>query len=447
MKIIIAGAGAVGTHLAKLFSREKHDITIIDSRQEKFEELVSNYDLMGRAVSATSIEGLHSVDVEHADLLIGVMSDESANLTCCMLGRKMGAKKTVARVNSYEYIEEKNQAFFKELGIDSLILPEIIAAKEIVSSVQRSWIRQWWEVQNGALILMGIKVRENSQILNVPLKDLCGQGSPYHVVAIKRAGETLIPHGEDHLQSYDLVYFMTTKKYIPYIREIVGKNDYPDVKNVIIMGGDITAVYVANLMPDYMHAKIIERDLNRCNKLNEEIDNKNIMVIHGDGRDTSLLIDEDIKNSDAFIALTSNSEVNILSCLAAKRMHVRKTVSMLDNVNFVNMAESLDIGTLINKQTIAAGYIYRMMLKADVTNVKSLMVANADVAEFNVKKNSKITQKTVKDLHLPKGSTLGGLVRNGQGYLIGGDSHIQEGDHVVAFCIGNDLNKLCSFFN
>jgi len=446
MKIIIGGAGAVGTHLAKLLSRERHDITIMDASPEKFENLVANYDLMGCAVSPTSIEGLRSAGVSNVDLVIGVTPNETENLTCCMLASKMGAKKTVARVESLEYLQEQNKEFFKEVGIHSLIMPEMIAAEEIVNNVQRSWIRQIWEVENSALLMMGIKVRENCQILNVPLKDLGMSNAPYHIVAIKRHGETLIPHGNDALQAYDLAYFMTSKKYMSHIREITGKTDYPDVKNVVIMGGGRTAVYAARLMPGDINIKIIEKDRERCQELNKLIDNKNVMIIHGDGRDISLLDEENIQNTQAFVGLTSSSEANILGCLTAKRMNVCKSIAMLSNLSFVDMAESLDIGTLINKQSIAASYIYRMMLKADVTNVKSLMVANADVAEFNVKADSKITRKLVKDLDLPLGSTIGGLIRNGQGFLVNGNTQIMEGDHVVAFCLENDLNKLSSFF-
>ena len=239
---------------------------------------------------------------------------------------------------------------------------------------------------------------------------------------------------------------MTTRKYIPYIREITGKEDLPDVKNVVIMGGSITSVFTSHLLPDYMKVKIIEKDEQRCRQLFEQINNKKVMIIHGDGRDMSLLTDENIPNAEAFVSLTSSSETNLLSCLAAKRMNIHKTVAMIDNANFVSMGESLDIGTLINKQNIAASYIYQMMLKADVSNVKSLVVANADVAEFNVKESSKITRKPIKDLKLPQSSTLGGLVRNGQGYLINGNTIIQPGDRVVAFCIGNDLRNLSSFF-
>lgn len=447
MKIIIAGAGAVGTHLAKLLSREKHDITVIDPDPDRLTPLDNKFDVLTKAVSPISIDGLRSVDVDKTDLFIGVTPEETVNITSCMIASKMGVRKTVARVNHYEYLEKKNQELFNEIGIHSLILPEMIAAQEIASSVGRSWIRQWWEVENSDLIMMGIKVRSNSRILNIPLKDLGGPDSPYHIVAIKRADETIIPHGNDMVLAYDLVFFMTTRKYIPYIREIAGKEDYPDVKNVVIMGGGMTSLFTAKLLPDYMKVKIIEKDEQRCHELFEQLDKSNVMIIHGDGRDLSLLQDENIPQCEAFIALTPNAETNILSCVTAKRMNIRKTVAMLDNMSFVGMAESLDIGTLINKQNIAAGYIYRMMLKADVTNVKNLMVANADVAEFIVPENARITHKPIKDIrNLPSGSTLGGLVRGGQSQLINGNTVIQPGDRVLAFCIDNDLKKLSEFF-
>lgn len=447
MKIIIAGAGAVGTHLAKLLSRENHDIVVIEEDADRLNTLTLNFDLLGKEASPTSIAALKSVGVENADLVIGVTPDENKNLTCCMLASKMGAKKTVARIETREFLEPKNMEFFKSVGVHSLILPEMLAAQEIASSVQRSWIRQWWEIENGALILMGIKIRQSCKILNKCLKDLSTPEIPFHIVAIKRGNETIIPNGNDMLKPFDLAYFMTTKRYIPYVREVVGKDKYPDIKNVLIMGGGTTSVYTTEMLPDYMNVKIIEKDKQRCIELTQLIDKDNVMVIHGDGRDLSLLADENLDTFEAFVSLTPNSETNILSCLSAKRMNMNKTVAILDKVNFVGMAESLDIGTIINKQAIAAGHIYQMMLKADVSNVRSLVVANADVAEFNVGEKSKIIKKQVKDINLPNQCTLGGLVRDGQGILINGSTQIIPGDHVVAFCVGgNAINKLSSYF-
>jgi len=447
MKIIIAGAGAVGTHLAKLLSREHHDITLMDETAEKLEGLSNEFDLLTVCASPSSISALRNADVGKADLFIGVTPDEAHNMTCCMLASKLGAKKTVARVDNSEYTWPEHREFFRTVGIDSLIYPEMLAGHEIMHNIKRSWIRQWWEVQDGALVMLAVKVRSTAHILRQPLKDLCGPDSPFHIVAIKRKGDTLIPHGSDSLEEADIVYFMTTPKYIPYIRDIAGKEDYPDVRNLFIMGGGSTAVHTVSHMPDYMHAKIIEADARRCERLNEIIRHKNVMVLHGDGRDVDLLIEEGIRHTEAFVALTDNSETNILACLAAKRLGVRKTVAMVENTDYITMAESLDIGSIINKKTFAASHIYQMMLRADVTTMKTLTVANADVAEFVVAENAKITRKQVKDLHLPATVTLGGLVRNGKGYLINGMTQIQAGDTVVVLCLENAIKKIERYFN
>lgn len=446
MKIIIAGAGAVGTHLAKLLSREKQDIILMDESEERLSALGSNFDLMTVTASPTSINGLQEVNVGQADLFIAVTPDESRNMTACMLATNLGAQKTVARIDNYEYLLPKHKEFFQKLGVDSLIYPEMLAAKEIVSSIKMSWVRQWWEFCGGALILIGAKMREKAEIINIPLHQLGGPTLPYHVVAIKRNGETLIPRGDDSIQLNDIVYFTTTRKYIDYIRKIAGKEDYSDVRNVMIMGGSRIAVRTAQYVPDYMQVKIIENDLNRCNRLTELLDDK-IMIINGDGRDMDLLIEEGLKNTEAFVALTGNSETNILACLAAKRMGVSKTVAEVENIDYIGMAESLDIGTVINKKLISASHIYQMMLDADVSNVKCLTFANADVAEFTVKAGSRITKHPVKDLGLPKGTTIGGLIRNGEGVVVMGNTLIQPGDHVVVFCLSMMIKKIEKYFN
>ena len=445
MKIVIVGAGAVGTHLSKLLSREHQDCVLIDGDEERLSTL-SEYDVMTYQASPTSIQALKEAGVEHADLFVGVTPEESINLNACILAHALGAKKTVARIDNYEYLSPELQPFFKNLGVDSLIYPEVLAAIDITNGLKLSWVRQRWDVHDGALILLGIKLREAAEILNRPLRELCGPDDPYHIVAIKRNGDTLIPGGMDELRVNDLVYFMTTKEYIPYIRKIVGKEHYTDVKNVIIMGGGKTAVRAALTIPNYMSVKIIEKDAQRCEKLNELLEKDEAMVIHGDGRDLGLLEEEGIKNTQAFVALTGNAETNILACLTAKKLGVRKTVAMVENLDYVSMAESLDIGTIINKKTIAASHIFQMMLDADVENLRSLMVVDAEVAEFTAAEGSKVTKKPVKDLGMPFGVTIGGLVRNGTGMLVNGNSQIQAGDSVMVFCHEQKLNNIEKFF-
>ena len=266
MKIIIAGAYAIGTHLAQLLSRNNEDTVLIDSDEERLASISSEYDLMTVHASVSKIQTLKDAGVSGADLFIAVTRDENLNMNACMLAKALGAKRTVAKVDNFEYIDPKLDGFFEKVGISSRIYPENLAARDIANGLKMSWVRQRWDVHDGALVMLGIKLRETCEILNEPLKDLCKPESPYHIVAIKRGDETIIPRGDDVLKIYDLAYFMTTRNYIPYIRKIVGKEHYVDVKNVMIMGGGATAVRATELMPEYMNAKIIELDEARCQR-------------------------------------------------------------------------------------------------------------------------------------------------------------------------------------
>lgn len=447
MKIIIAGAYAIGSYLAQLLTRNNYDITLLDDVSENLDKLGRDFDLLTIEASPTSIKALKAAGVQQTDLFIAVTPNEDTNITACSLAKALGAKRTVAKVDKYEYVDPENTRVFKEMGIDSVIYPEMLAAKDIINGLKMSWVRQRWDVHGGALVMLGIKIRESCEILNRPLREICGPDDPFHIVAIKRGEETIIPGGNDVLEVLDLAYFMTTKNYIPYIRRIVGKEHYVDVKNVMIMGGGTTAVRTVNTMPEYMDAKIIEKDPERCEHLNEQFENEDTLVINGDGRDVALLTEEGIRSTQAFVALTNNAETNILACLTAKRMGVRKTVASVENIDYVNMAESLDIGTIVNKKVIAASHIYQMLLDANVQNVKFLMTSNADIAEFVPVQGSKVTRKPVKDLGLPRGMTIGGLVRGETGMLVSGNTIIEPGDSVVVFCHGVDIKSIEKLFN
>jgi trk system potassium uptake protein TrkA len=300
------------------------------------------------------------------------------------------------------------------------------------------------EFGNGALVMIGVKVRENASILNVPFKELPND-IPYHIVAMQRDDETIIPRGNDIIVPNDIVCFMTTREYIPYIRNICGKEEFSEVKSIVIMGGSRIAVRTTKLVSDDIDVKIIESDLQRCHKLLELVDDK-VMVINGDARDPELLRNEGIVNTDVFIALSDNSETNILACLAAKRAGVCRAVSEIENIDYISMAEKMDIGSVINKKKLAASTIFQMMLKTDVSSVKCLTFIQAVVAEFPVNNECFITSKPVKSLGLPSGANIGGLIRNGEGMHVTGNTMIEPGDHVIFFCLERVLKKLEKYF-
>ena len=444
MRIVIAGAGAVGTHLAKMLSVENENVVLLDDSEEKLGKLESLFDLQTIVGDPTKISALKSAGVDHAELFVAVTPHESRNITACVLAHYLGAAKTVARIDNYEYLMPKHKEYFKSLGVDSLIYPEQLAAEEIATNIRYSWMRQMLEFGDGALVMVGVKVRDNASILNIPFKELV-RDIPYHIVAIQRGDETIIPRGNDVILPEDLVCFMTMHDQIPYIRKITGKEEFNEVRNIIMMGGSRIAVRTTKLIPDGIKVKIIENDLARCHKLLELVED-NVLVINGDARDLELLRSEGIDHTDVFMALSDNSEMNILACLAAKRAGVLRTVSEVENIDYISMAEGLDIGSVINKKKLAASTIFQMMLKTDVSSVKCLTFIQAVVAEFPVNVECYMTRKPVKDLGLPAGANIGGLIRNGKGMNVTGNTMIQVGDHVIIFCLEHVLKKLEKFF-
>lgn len=447
MKIIIGGAGAVGTHLAMLLSKERHDITIIDEDGEKVRKLSTTLDIMCYNGKPASIETQTLAGVANADLFIGVTPDETCNVTCCMIASTLGCRKTVARIDNYEYQDTRFKEFFRQMGISSLVYPELLAAREIASSIRTGWVSQWWEVGSGDLIMLGVKLDTPARILNIPLKELGRQNLPYHVVAIKRDDETIIPRGDDCVKMNDLVFFMTPRRNIPEVRSVCGKADYPDIHRIIIMGGGRIAYRTVTLLPKNVTVTVIEKDPARCEKLTAMLAGyDNAMVICGDGRDLGLLREEGLSHSQAFLSLTGDDEMNILSCLNAHSLGCHKTIAQVEKLEYIQMAENLGISNIINKMTIAATTIYQTLLKADVNNMKSLTLSNADVAEFVVRPEARVVNKMVRDINLPRDINLGGLVRNGMGMLVRGDTVIKEGDHVVIFCLSGMIQKVQKFF-
>lgn len=444
MRIVIVGAGAVGTHLAKMLSEENENVVLIDESEEKLGKMEALFDLQTIVGDPTKISSLQSANVDDADLFVAVTPDESRNITACIIAHYLGAKKTVARIDNYEYLLPKHKEYFNSLGIDSLIYPEQLAAEEIATNIKYSWMRQMLEFGNGALVMIGVKIRDNAEIINIPFRELA-RDIPYHVVAIQRGDETIIPRGNDVIQAEDLVCFMTTFDQIPYMRRITGKEEFSEVRSIIIMGGSRIAVRTARLIPENIKVKIIESDIKRCHKLLELVDDR-VMVINGDARDPELLRSEGIDHTDVFMALSDNSETNILACLAAKRSGVSRAVSEVENIDYISMAESLDIGSIINKKKLAASTIFQMMLNTDVSSVKCLTFIQAVVAEFPVNGECLITKKPVKELGLPDGANIGGIIRNGKGMNVTGNTMIQAGDHVIVFCLEHVLKKLEKYF-
>ncbi|MBQ1932300.1 MAG: Trk system potassium transporter TrkA [Muribaculaceae bacterium] len=444
MKIVIVGAGEVGSHLAKLLSREDQDIVLVDKDANRLANLDANYNLMTLCGSPTSFSTMREADVDHCDLFIAVTPYETTNVTACAMAKSIGAKKTVARIDNYEFMVDESQEFFTQIGVDYLIYPEFLAAQEIMTSLKRSWVRHWFELHDGEIILVGVKLRDNAPLIGKQLKELAFVQRSFHISAIKRNHETIIPRGDDIIRANDILYFTTTRDHVDDLLDLCGKVQH-EINRVLIMGGSRIAIRLAALAGNEYSFKIIESNLEVCKALPEKC--PNCEIVHGDARDFDVLREEGIEDFDAFIALAESSEANILACLTAKEFGVDKTIAEVENIQFISEAEGLNIGTIINKKLLASSKIFQILLDADINSSKCLALTDAEVAEIEAKPKSKITRAAVKDLNLSRDMTIAGLIRDGQGMLVNGNTVIQPGDHVVVFCLTGAIHKVEKLFN
>jgi len=446
MRIVIAGAGEVGSHLAMLLSREEQDIILIDRDAEKLARLDANYNLMTKVGSPTSFRDLSAAGVPDCDLYIAVTPFENTNLISCEMATKLGARKTVARIDNYEFLTDDSRSFFTSHGVNHLIYPEVLAAREICTALRRPWVRHWLELHDGELIVIGVKLRGNALLVGKKLRDITFGQHNYHVSAIRRRHETIIPRGNDEILDGDILYFTTTREYVDEIRHICGKREFK-VRKVMIMGGSRIAVRLVHMASEEYDLTIIDDNMDVCRQLPQKCSGCNVSIIHGDARNNDVLREENIAGMDAFVALTEFSETNILACLTAKEFMVNKTIAEVENIQFISEAEGLNIGTVINKKLLASSKIFQLLLDADENSAKFMALADADVAELEVRPGSKITKAPVKSLKLSKEMTIAGLIRDGKGMLVDGNTCIQAGDYVLVFCLAGSIHKIEKLFS
>ncbi len=444
MKIVIAGAGEVGTHLARLLSHENQDIILIDTDREKLSVMDATCNLLTHCGSPISFDVLRDCHVSKCDLFIAVTPEETTNVVACSMAKHLGAKKTVARIDNYEFMHDRNIDFFKMQGIDVMIYPEYLAAREILKALERNWVRNWFEIHEGQLIVVGVKIREGAPLVDTQLRDLPSMSREFHISAIKRHHETIIPRGDDYLRANDIIYVTTTANGVDDLRRLCGKT-VVDIRKVLIMGGSRIAIRLIALAGDRYRFRIIEMDRDRCTYLTEVC--PETTVIHGDGKDIDVLREEGIADMDAFIALTDRSETNILTALTSKEYGIRKTIAEVEDLQYIAEAENLNIGTTINKKLLASSKIFQMLLDDDTDSSKFMALADADVIEIEVKPKAKVTKALVKDLSLSRDMTIAGLIRDGKGMLVGGNTQIMPGDRVVVFCLSGVIHKIERLFN
>ena len=449
MKIVIAGAGEVGSHLAKMLSNESNDLTIIDSKESNLNNLAQIADVVTVLGKPTSISTLEQAGVAAADLFIAVSpaQEQDVNLISALLAKKMGCKKVTARINNNEYMHHENKLLFTELGIDLLFYPEKIASYEISDLLKQTGTTEFMEFGRGMLQMVVFRLDDGAPLIQKHVYDMLklGNESPFKPVAISRDGNTLIPNRDTKFMENDLVFVICTRDGVKQAMSYSGKNEI-DIKKLMIVGGGRIAEMLARKMEGSVEQiKIIEQKQERCEYLAEILGN-NTVIINGDGRNTDLLIEEDVKDYDAFVAVTSSSETNILACVAAKKMGVPETIAEVENIEYIKLAEGMGVDAVINKKLSTAGRIFRFTLSNKVRSITCLNGSDAEVLEFIVNPDSSITKGPVKDLHFPKEAIIGGIIRGNESFIANEYTVIKPYDRVVVFALPQVLSKVNNFF-
>lgn len=451
MKIVIAGAGEVGSHLAKMLNNETNEVTVIDVREDRLEALAASTDVITVEGNPSTIKVLQQAGVQHADLFIAVNPSDSqdVNIVSAMLAKKLGSKKVTARINNEEYLTYDNKYLFTEMGIDLLFYPEKIAAGEIVDLLKRSATTDTLEFARGKLQVAVFKLEEDSELIGMNMMEFsavaAAEGLNFRVVAISRNDETIIPKFDTKFKYHDLVFIISKREGMDMLMKYIGKENI-EVNNLMILGGSPIGEMVAKQMSKQIESvKLIEMKKDKCLELSEKLPS-NVTVVNGDGRNSDMLLEESIRDYDAFVAVTNNSETNILACVAAKNLGVPRAIAEVENLEYIRLAESMGVDAVINKKLITAGRIFKFTLSSKVRFIKYMSGTKAEVLEYIVTPGSSITKNMLKDTDFPKNAIIGGVIRGNESFIAVGDTQIQAYDRVAVFALPEAVKEVDKFF-
>ena len=451
MRIVIEGAGEVGSHLAKMLSTEANEITVIDADETRLAKLSSTADVVTLNGGASSITTLKEAGVEKADLFIAVnpFTSQDVNVVSALLAKKLGCPKVCARVDDEEYLSYENKYLFTEMGIDMMFYPEKIAAGEIVDLLKRTASTESMDFARGRLQMSVFKLEEDSPLLDMKLTEFTAAVSSeqvqFRVVAVSRGAETLMPRPDMRFKYHDLVFIITKREGLEPIMTFLGKSNI-EVGKMMILGASQIGGMVAKMMSKQMETiKVIDLDRQRCLELSEKTDD-NVIVVHGDGRNSDLLIEENIKDYDAFVAVTGNDEANILACVVARKFGVPRTIAQVENLEYVKLAEDMGVDAVINKKLVTAGRIFKMTLSNKVRFVKYMNGTDAEVLEYIVAPGSMITKHPLRELTFPQNAIIGGVIRGKDSFIAVGDTQIEAYDRVAVFALPSAVKEVDKFF-
>ncbi|MFZ1749815.1 MAG: Trk system potassium transporter TrkA [Saprospiraceae bacterium] len=444
MKIVIAGAGGIGFHLARLLSSAQHDIVIIDSNRDTLDYAQSHLDVQTIYGDASSIQTLDDAGLKNADIFLAVTTLENDNLIACILAKKLGVKQTIARINNISNVRKEFKSTFSDLGVDKIISPSLLAAQEIVRLLELSQVTDSFDFENGKVSLIGITIEEPSYYIGLTIDEIKKhKGTRHSPIAILRGNETILPRSSTRLRRGDHIYFITSKKEVDGLLETIGKPS-KKIKSIMFIGGNIISRTAAKHLEDDFKITIVEQDEKQCKWLVDHLNNT--LVIKGDPSNFELLKEEGLHQMDAFIAVTPNSETNIITSLMAERLGVHKTIALVENLDYTHISQNIGVNTMINKKIIAANNIFRFVRKGNVEAIASLHGVDGEVTEYIIDKESKLTRIPLRNLKIPANAIIGAVIRGDETIIPTGDFVMSVDDKVIVLALPSAIAKVESLF-
>jgi trk/ktr system potassium uptake protein len=449
MKILIVGVGQVGYFICERLSLEGHEVTLIDRHQEHLTQASDRLNVLGILGNGASAETLEQANIKDADIFIAVTDVDEVNILACLLAREYMVPTRIARVKGIEYTNKGAVLSKEKLGIDLLINPDDAVAEEIVKIACCTGVFDVAEFVEGQIQFLGYRIREESPLCNLTLKELGEIRGIYRfvVTAISRSGQTIIPRGDDSILAGDSIFIIAHKKDLPAIQYMFQQNETKSRRSprVFILGGGNIGLYIADEL-EHMNftVRLIDQDEKRCEFLSARL--KRTLVINTDGTDIRTLLDEGVNGADMFIAVTDNDETNILCSLLAKQHGARRTLTLVNKPELLNLAPTLGIDACVSPRQAAAGAILKYVRRGGVISLFAIEGSNAEVMEILVKADSNIVGIPLNKLHFPEGAIIGAVVRGDTYEIPTGDCQLQAGDRVVVFALPGALAKTEKFF-
>lgn len=443
MKVAIVGAGKLGYKLAEAMINADIDVTLIDRNARVLERINDYLDVLTVSANGIEIEVLKELNIKSYDLLITTTFSDETNAIICSLAKKLGCKKTIARIRNPEYTKQID--FIKtELGIDHIINPELATSNEIARYLLKSYNFYSEDFAKGRVSIVDFSLRNMPDLIGKKIADI-NELENLLIAAISRGDEMIIPHGDTRLSEDDIIHIIGSSKNINGLSEKFNFNiERFKIKKLMILGGGNIAYYLANkLKSSGIKVSIIEQDEDRCRYLSERLEEA--LIINGDGTDINLLEDEGLYSMDAFIGATGYDEQNLLMSLMAKHAGVSKTIAKISRPNYVKIIDNLGIDVALNPVNIAVSNVFKFIRGGKVVSVSLLLGEQAEVTEIIAIKDSRIIGKPLSQLGLPKGIIIGAVVQKGEVTIPNGNTIIEPDDRLIIFCLSSDVPALEMF--